>query len=67
MSNQQHNTFAVVVSPNGGLPSVQNKNSVTYWEMQTLGYEVLETGNKKYCMEYWEQCMEQLIEIEYFA
>jgi len=63
---QNHNSFAVVVSPNGGLPSLQNQNSNTYWEMQTIGYEVLHTGNKKSCQSYLEEMMGELININYF-
>ena len=63
---QNHNSFAVVVSPSGGLPSLQNENSDTFWEMQCSGYEVLERGNKRHCQEYLEQVMSELVNIQYF-
>jgi len=67
MKAQQHTEFAVVVSPSGGMPSVINQASNDFWIMQSMGYEVLEQGTKKHCTEYWEQLMEQVVEIEYFA
>ena len=63
---QNHNSFAVVVSPSGGLPSLQNQNSNDYWVMQGLGYEILETGNKKHCEQYLEELMSQIIDVDYF-
>lgn len=64
---QNHNSFAVVVSPQGGLPSLQNQNSNDFWVMTGLGYEILETGNKKHCQSYLEEIMSQLVEIDYFT
>jgi len=64
---QNHNSFAVVVSPSGGLPSVQNQNSNDFWIMQSMGYEILESGNKKHCTEYWEELMAQIVDIDYLT
>jgi hypothetical protein len=63
---QNHNSFAVVVSPSGGLPSLQNQNSNEYWDMQNIGYEILHTGNKRDCQAFLEEMMGELNNINYF-
>ena len=61
-------TYAVIVSPNGGIPSVFSKNDPDYYVMTVhLNYEELHSGSKKECNSYWEEMVSQLNEIEYFA
>jgi len=62
------NTYAVMANENtGGLPTVVSQNSVTFLEMQMIGYCTLHTGTKRDCNYYLEELMSQLIDIQYFA
>lgn len=68
MKAQQHESHAVIVSPNGGIPAVFSKDSNDYWQMiNQLNYEELHTGSKRNCNDYLEEMVSQLNEIQYFS
>ena len=59
--------YAVVANENvGGMPTVVSKNSNTYWEYMNIGYATLTEGTKRYCEQYQEEMMGELININYF-
>lgn len=65
---QNHNDYAVIVSPNGGIPAVFPKDSNDYWQMMNqLNYEELHSGSRRNCLNYLDEMVGQLLEIQYFS
>lgn len=60
-------TYSVLSNDNiGGIPTVQSRNSVTYWEMMNIGYTELETRTKRHCNDFADELASQLLEVNFY-
>lgn len=60
------NTYCVVTSPNGSLPSVISKNSPDWYDYQRIGYEILFQGTRRAAYRHLEDLMGELVETNFF-
>ena len=52
-----NSTYAVIFSANGWTPSVQSKNSSDWFHFIQAGYEIMFSGTKRQCQEFFEEYM----------
>jgi len=60
------NTYAVVTSQNGSLPSVISKNSPDWYDYQRAGYETLFEGTRRAAYSHLEALMGELVDCNFF-
>lgn len=56
-TQNSRNEFSVIFSANGWTPSVQNQNSAIWFDFMQAGYEIMFSGTKRRCQEFFEEYM----------
>lgn len=65
--NHNLTAYAVVANPHtGSMPSCISKNSSDYYDFMQCGYEILKSGTRRECTEFYQELMENLVDSNFF-